>query len=220
GALLGDRPAKGGDPDEPKPAGPTPVAVRTDRHGDPLPPGALARTGTVRFRHAEGVTCSAFGPDGKTPISGSHAGTLRLWDAVTGKELRRFVAARGGVRRLALSPNGALLASWHLGGWDDRATRLAVWDVRTGKRLAHFAGPDGEVAGLTWAPDNKTLAGGSDDGTVRLWDVTEGKELPPLRWNKGAVDGVAFAPDGKRLASCGHDGTIRVGSAAGSDEPL
>jgi RNA polymerase sigma factor (sigma-70 family) len=218
GALLGDRPAKGGDADEPKPAGPTPAAVRTDRHGDPLPPGALSRAGTLRFRHAEGVTCSAFSPDGKTLISSSHDGTLRLWDVLTGKERRRFLCQEGGVRRLALSPNGALLASW--GGLLEAHGRhlLAVWDVRTGKRLASFVLGD-DLPCLAWSPDSKILAApGSDEGTVRLWDVTEGKALRTLHWPKVAA--VAFSPDGKRLAACGTDGTIRVGSVAGDDEPL
>ena len=37
----------------------------------------------------------AFAPDGKTLVSGSYDMTLRVWDAATGRELRRLPPFRG-----------------------------------------------------------------------------------------------------------------------------
>src|SRR5713101_9815218 len=64
-----------------------PKAARTDRYGDPLPEGAIARLGTVRFRHGAYVLAMAFTADGKQLLSYSTNG-VRVWEVATGKELR------------------------------------------------------------------------------------------------------------------------------------
>src|SRR5215510_14022487 len=84
---------------------------RVDRAGDALPPDAVARAGTVRWRHGGPVLALAFSPDGKTLASVSGDGSLRLWESATGKEVRRFLGHRGEVRCVAFAPDGNSLLS-------------------------------------------------------------------------------------------------------------
>src|SRR5262249_54822605 len=100
--------AKGAEP--PKPEG---HPVRADRYGDPLPEYALARLGTVRFRHNGEVDAIAVSADGKT-LFGGGGRSVRAWDAGTGKERRRFDFGGDGEEEaevIALSPDGKTLAA-------------------------------------------------------------------------------------------------------------
>src|SRR5438477_7143379 len=108
-----------------------------DLSGDPLPQGAVARLGTVRFRYQ--ATSVAYSPNGKILAAGGDDNHVRLIDAATGKEIRRLAGhqartfdpprdaksafdllvgsvGQGNVTTLAFSPDGQTLAS---GGWDD-----------------------------------------------------------------------------------------------------
>src|SRR5262249_62112588 len=89
-----------------------PGKARPDLYGDPLPPGAVARLGTVRFRHQGFVASIAFSPDGKLIASGDGYDLIRLWDTATGREVRKLEGhLLGRVYSLAFSPDGKLLAS-------------------------------------------------------------------------------------------------------------
>src|SRR5205823_11625843 len=71
------------------PPAPQPQAGK-DQFGDPLPPGAVARLGTLRLRHSYPVNFLALLPDGKTAVSAADDRYIRIWDLASGKELRRF----------------------------------------------------------------------------------------------------------------------------------
>src|SRR5262245_32230740 len=86
-----------------------PSRLKTDQHGDPLPPGAIARLGTLRFR-PPALFEVAWSPDGKTLASSGYRRPIRLWDVATGKEIRRF-DMKGTATVLAWSPDGKMLAS-------------------------------------------------------------------------------------------------------------
>jgi WD40 repeat protein len=212
----------------------------TDRFEDPLPYGATARLGTVRFRHDS--SCAAYSPDGKIIASGGNDNHIRLFDAKTGKEIRTLAGhqprtytapkqlnsandllvenvGKGTVTAVAFSPDGKVLAS---GGWDDM---VRLWDVETGDEIRHLLGHRGMVASVVYSPDGKYLATrGGIDGAVKLWEPNTGRELQrytslsrvnPWRFNREAP--LAFSPDSKTLVA-GDQKVIHFWDVAGGNE--
>lgn len=172
---------------------------RTDCYGDRLPPGAIARMGSVLFYHGTASTCLAYSPDGRSlAVSGSGGGNfnsagplsenrncIRLLDATTGKELRQLQGHRG-TKSVRFSPDGKLLFSTGIS--DD----IKIWDVATGKELRHFEGND-----LTH--DGKTLIVADpekDTATIRFSETKTGKLLREITVHH-KVERVVSAPDGK-----------------------
>jgi len=100
--------------------------------GDPLPEGALARTGTSRFRHEANVNALVFSPDGKTLISAGMDRTIRSWNAATGAPLFRL-QTNTWVAYLALAADGKFLVSV------DVDNLVQIWQMPAAKELARIA---------------------------------------------------------------------------------
>ena len=67
-----------------------PPAPATDQYGDPLPPCAVGRLGTVRWRHGGMTEFVAFLPDGKSVLSVGEDNQVRVWEFPSGKPIRHF----------------------------------------------------------------------------------------------------------------------------------
>jgi WD40 repeat protein len=171
------------------------------------PPLAFAAPPTIN-RPPETIWSLAFTPDGKTLIGGCADHTVRLWDAVTNKEIRRLTGHQGGVSCVAISVDGKLLAS------ASHDHTLRVWRLLSGAFLQQIQTPHGIVRGVAFAPNGRTMASGGADGVVCLWDVATGKLLKHLQGHAEMVTCVAFSPDGKLLASGGWDNVVCIWDAA------
>jgi WD40 repeat protein len=186
-----------------------------DRFGDPLPEGALALLGTTRFRQGLAVTSRAlFSRDGKKIASAGTEHGVYLWDAVTGRLLRRLTDHTL-ENALAFSPDGKLLAAEH-------NMQPALFDAASGARLSFFhEGSAGEVglASVAFGPDSRSVAIAHFQGGISVWDV-DARSRCRMRYEKQRLDArcVAFAPRGKLLASAGKDGVVYLWDPATGNE--
>jgi WD40 repeat protein len=148
--------------------------------------------------HTDAVWAVAFSGDGKTLATGSSDGTVKLWDARSGK-LKATLPGGGEVFAVAISRDGKTLA---FGGGDllDRARSgtVTLWDVALSKPRATLRGHTAAVLALAFSEDGKTLASGGADGAVILWDEA-GKKRAALPRQALPVRAVTFARGGQAL---------------------
>jgi RNA polymerase sigma factor (sigma-70 family) len=219
GAALYPRQPAEGEPaaSAPRPAVPTPPS---DRFGDPLPEGAVARLGTVRFNHGDGLNALHFTSDGKSILS-EGGGSLCLWDASTGKELERFTTARPSFyHQTVLTPDGKRLLS--LNQEDSDHVTLRAWDLSGGKevRVAHLPARRGERSidlRNALSPDGRLAIVHTPDH-VRVFDLTTTGERYRLPKAGKEVQAVVFA-GGDRLVTVDTKQLVQVWEA-GTGKPL
>ena len=110
-----------------------------------------------------------------------------------------------GVYRMALSPDGRILASPS----EDRTVRL--WDTESGRLLHTLAGHTSVPVCVTWSPDSQIIASGcTDDHSIYLWNAETGELLRVLQGHTDWINSIAWSPDGQSLASVSDDNTIRL----------
>jgi WD40 repeat protein len=182
---------------------------RLDRYGDPLPPGALARLGTVRYRF-EGMGIL---PDGETVVSASGT-SIQLWDARTGALKREIETGFYGISSgCCLSGDGRTLALTGLisytpkQGWQGG---VLVYDLVSGKMIQTFTGQTGSARDIALTPDGKLLMILSGEGKLTLHELPSGIEILSHRLPRSGESQLALSSDGSTLAIAGGDNNPNV----------
>lgn len=169
-----------------------PAPPRVDRYGDPLPPGAVARYGTVRGQFPNDIELIALSPSGKrTAVCGGRSRSLYVVDTGTGHfieeiaiEANAFALALAFLTEttVAVTINTNQVSLCELG---QKPTPL------DSKRL-----PD-MPRHFVRSPDGRHIAISGGDG-VRILTYPA-FELVAASDTDGTIEQIAFSPDGNWL---------------------
>jgi len=158
------------------------------------------------------VSALALAPDGAT-LAVAYPNQIVLLNTVTGKPAQALPIQTSGqqstvtkINCMVFSADGRTLAA----GED---LRIVIWDLAT-RQIRKTLEPSGSVTALRFAPDGRTLAGGSQDGTVSLWDLQTGVLSSQLKKHSGAVNAIAFSTAGDLMATGGDDRTVIIWETA------
>jgi WD40 repeat protein/uncharacterized protein YjbI with pentapeptide repeats len=157
--------------------------------------------------HSGRILACDFSPDGKRILTVGSDRTGRLWDAQSGKEIRRFEGHSGRIQSCAFSPDGKGI----LTAGEDHTVRL--WEVESGKEIRRFEGHSGRILACTFSPDGKRILTAGSDRTARLWDAETGIEIRRFEGDSGEINSCSVSPDGKFLLIAGDDRTAQLWDA-------
>jgi RNA polymerase sigma factor (sigma-70 family) len=186
--------------------------ARKDRYGDPLPHGAVARLGTVRWRNIGLSYWLMFSPDDRV-LASVCWDSIILWDTATGRQVYSLPLPSGRVEGRVFTPDGKTLLLL------DASGNLVFWDVATGKRVRTLTPPGGMAGarfgyGLSISPDGSRLAVQDNNGQQMLLDTASGRVVHTLGSAPAGFSEAAFAPDGKTVALQGRTGQVELWDVA------
>ena len=170
------------------------------------PPNTVRPEVVIQTGHAAPVFALAFSPDGRHLLSGSGDNSAILWDARTGRQLRRFAGFQNAVMSVGFSPDGQRVLLASLDG------SVTILDSKTGRRLLNLevpvdaslsaevraVMPKMPVYGAVFRPDGAMVAVAA--GTkILLFDARTGTVLRSLDESNFMVFPLAFSPDGQTI---------------------
>jgi WD40 repeat protein len=153
---------------------------------------------TAAFTGHSGPVFSALFIDGNTHVV-SGGESIYLWDASTGKQIKKLGGNDEQITSLVVTPDGkSLISASYNGG-------IKIWNLGSGSVTKNLLGHKRGAFTLALSSNGKYLISGDVEGTMKLWELPAGKELQSIQV-KGCegIYSIAISPDDKYAASVGE----------------
>ncbi len=163
--------------------------------------------------HTDWVRAVALSPDGRFIVSGSLDGTMKVWEAASGRLRRSLEGHTDGVCAVALSLDGRFVVSAGnktVKVWEAEGKGLLRMLFTSGRLLRSLESHTGDLSSVALSADGLTIVSGSHYRTVEVWDARDGRLLRSLKGHTDRVRAVALSADGRTIVSGSDDRTIRA----------
>ena len=141
-------------------------------------PGASGLSREPLKCHPGVVFRAAISSDGSRIVSASSDGTVRQWEANSGRAIGEPLQGHQlGVNSAAYSADGSRIVS---AGIDDTVRQ---WEAKSGRSIGQpLQGHQASVTSAAYSADGNRIMSAGADGTFRLWDAKNGRSIgEPLR---------------------------------------
>jgi WD40 repeat protein len=136
--------------------------------------------------------------------TGSQDNSIKIWDALLGKEVISIKAHEDEVSSINYSRNGRYLVSCA------KDSTIKLWNGFDYSLLLSIKTKKPEIISLI-SPDHKYIVSAGRDSLIKLWDINTGKLLHQLAKHKGRINDLHYSLyDSRYLYSAGADSMVYV----------
>jgi RNA polymerase sigma factor (sigma-70 family) len=166
---------------QPKPMPKLQTAERRDRFNDPLPPGAIARLGTISLQHAGCPDRVDFSADSKELLSCGN-GVIRHWQVETGHEIDHFDFREVGRQDVAccLTEDRKIAVVFHRELGNHYPITVETYYVETRKKIGDFQLPNTHFNYTTPLDSPARLIAVTNE-KFDIWDVKAGRTISSIQ---------------------------------------
>jgi len=149
-----------------------------------------------------GFVGPAFAPGGRV-LAVPRAGTVRLFDLATSKEIEQLPGLGTDVSTVSYSPDGTLLVS------SSRSGKIRVWSCAERRLLRELGDPNAPIHPVGFRADGTRLLTVDETGKAIWWDTLTWQAVRTFGVDMESVSVGAVAPDGRLLVSGTATGAVR-----------
>ena len=165
---------------------------------------------TQLWTHDGAISGCDMSRDGHLAITGSHDGTARVWDTVSGQPTGAPIEHGAAIQFVKITPDGRHAMTAGTDG------SLKCWEVATSS-LVFVQSLAVQFTGLEMTPDGQKVAACGAAGRVRIWEVPSGRDVSLMTAAfTDRTTGLAFSPDGTKYVVGSADNSARVFDTATS----